>query len=781
MKCGHPEIRHLLLLQLVGPNAADEPADELAEHLASCSACRETRAASVALAPEDAPFLDEATIARLAGAAVAETRARLAESLPSRSDEAPAEDAQHSEALRHAELDYEVLEKLGAGGQAVVHRARHRGTGRVVALKCALGEASWLEREARMASRLEGDLFRRVEHVAQEGYAVLEICDGSLRELLETVKGEGLPLDTVRAISDRVLRALEIAHERGIVHGDLKPGNILLKEGVAKVADFGLSLEEPDAGALIQSHTTRSSKSFAGTPQYLPPEHRRGKKADMYAFGRTLAEMLTGRSAATSASPSVLRPDLGAAWDKLIANLTDEDPERRMSAREAREAIAALGARPSRRSGWSAAGCLVVAVVPIVAWHFATSPTAPAKPPSVSTRGDEPALITSSPPAPAAPRTRDAQAPRVALETDALVTSQSPVLVRVSSSDATTLRLRRDGGWSLDLVPRPDGSAETALALPEGRTHLEVTALGPGGEASGGLDLTVDRTPPVLSFGDVAPLVSVVSSEPLSSLVVNGVEHQGDGPWLISVPAEGEMLSVRAVDRAGNVTSQTRRIHPQLPPGLRRGREVEGTHVYLWALPGGAGDMEIVRVRTGGRPFWLGRVEVTWRQYRAFTRATGRSEPRLPTFAVTDDHPVVNVSFEDARAFAAWAGLALPGEDELERAAGTGRYPWGNAAPDAGGIWRANFGPGVDANENGRDGYVHTAPVGSYPAGISPDGVADLAGNVAEWAVPLKAGEMKPVWGGSWGSPREDLERPARKLVPGGEPCPTVGFRCRLR
>jgi serine/threonine protein kinase len=788
MNCDHPEVHYLLLLHLLGPNAAQEPPEELGEHIATCSRCRETREASLQLAPEEAPFLNEATIERLAGAAVAETKALLENSLPSRPEPAP--EGLSEAALGHAERDYEVLEKLGEGGQAGVYRARHRATGRLVALKFSHAGTSWLEREARIASRLEGDLFRRVESVAKEGYAVLELCDGSLRELLETVKGRGLPLETVRAIADRVLSALEIAHERGIIHGDLKPGNVLLRAGVAKVADFGLSLEEPDAGALIQSHTTRSSGSFAGTPQYLPPEQRRGKKADMYAFGRTLAEMLTGRSAATSASPSVLRPDLGPAWDKLLANLTDEDPEKRMTARDARLAIAALAARPPRRAGWSAAGCFLglVALVSIAAFVLATSPAASRPPRPAFVHGGEagpivPTPARSTPPLPTPARSTPplpAPAPRIQLETDAPLTSQRSVVFRVRSSDANELRLRRDGGESLDLDRRADGSAETALALPEGPSHIEVTARGPGGEALASVDVIVDRTPPVLTLDDVAPLISVVSSKPLNSLVVNGVERPGETRWTIATPEEGEVLSVRAIDRVGNITTVRHRVHPRLPHGLRFGHEIGGVPVYLWALPDGAGDLEIVRVRSGGHPFWLGRVDVTWRQYRAFVRATGRSEPRAPRFAVTDEHPVVNVSFADALAFARWAGLALPDDDDFSRAAGTGRYPWGDAAPDAGGVWRANFGPGVDASENGRDGFVHTAPVGSFPEGVSPDGVADLAGNVAEWAVPLRAEASKPVWGGSWGSPREDLERPARKLVPAGEPRQTVGFRCRV-
>src|SRR5262245_57930668 len=98
---------------------------------------------------------------------------------------------------------------------------------------------------------------------------------------------------------------------------------------------------------------------------------------------------------------------------------------------------------------------------------------------------------------------------------------------------------------------------------------------------------------------------------------------------------------MHAVDRVGNATSLSHRVHPKLPPGLRPGREVAGRHVYLWTLPAGAGDLELVRVH-GDTSLWLGRVEVTWRQYRAFARTTGRAEPVAPTFAVTDEHPVVS-------------------------------------------------------------------------------------------------------------------------------------------
>ncbi len=135
--------------------------------------------------------------------------------------------------------------------------------------------------------------------------------------------------------------------------------------------------------------------------------------------------------------------------------------------------------------------------------------------------------------------------------------------------------------------------------------------------------------------------------------------------------------------------------------------------------------------------YWMYKYEVTVAQYRAFCAATGRALPRFPsgrswagkggwTDPALQNHPIVNVTWRDATAYAAWAGVQLPTEAQWEKAArGTdGRiYPWGNAWDQA---KCANY---YNSSSKG----ISTWPVGSFPAGVSWCGAHDMAGNVWEW------------------------------------------------
>jgi sulfatase modifying factor 1 len=122
--------------------------------------------------------------------------------------------------------------------------------------------------------------------------------------------------------------------------------------------------------------------------------------------------------------------------------------------------------------------------------------------------------------------------------------------------------------------------------------------------------------------------------------------------------------------------------------------------------------------------YYLYKNLVTVAQYRKFCQAKGRRMPLAPSWGWQLDHPMVNVTWEDAAAYATWAGCRLPTEAEWEKAArGTdGReYPWGNE-------WDAS----KCANSVGSS-RSSTAPVGSYPRGASPYGCLDMAGNAWEW------------------------------------------------
>jgi len=124
--------------------------------------------------------------------------------------------------------------------------------------------------------------------------------------------------------------------------------------------------------------------------------------------------------------------------------------------------------------------------------------------------------------------------------------------------------------------------------------------------------------------------------------------------------------------------------------------------------------------------YYMYKTEVTVAQYRQFCTATGRRMPAAPRWGWIDTHPISNVSWNDAAAYAKWAGGVLPTEAEWEKAArGTdGRlYPWGNR-------WDASR---CQCSKEFFEDAEKTAPVGSFPAGASPYGVLDMAGNVAEW------------------------------------------------
>ena len=170
--------------------------------------------------------------------------------------------------------------------------------------------------------------------------------------------------------------------------------------------------------------------------------------------------------------------------------------------------------------------------------------------------------------------------------------------------------------------------------------------------------------------------------------------------------------------------------------------------------------------------FWMGKKEVSVQAYQAFAAATKSSMPPAPDFNPNwslQTHPIVEVTWAEAKSFCEWAGGRLATETEWEYAARGGKpgqkYISGNGISPA------------DANYNGKDGFEYTAPVGSFaPNGF---GLFDMSGNAAEW-VDGKEGNKRVIRGGSWNVYPESLRLSKRVLADGDRRNFTFGLRCAM-
>ncbi len=203
----------------------------------------------------------------------------------------------------------EVVGTVGRGGMGVIYRARERKLGRTVALK-VLGQADFAGPEERRRFQLEAEAAGNLRHpnivpIYEVGEAdgvpwyTMPLLGGGT--LLDKLGGGALPGREAATLLLPVVRAVEFAHQRGILHRDIKPANILIDDdGVPVVADFGL------AKAVARSRHTLSG-AVLGSPNYMPPEQARGDVAttasDVYSLGAVLYHLLAGRAPFVADTP----------------------------------------------------------------------------------------------------------------------------------------------------------------------------------------------------------------------------------------------------------------------------------------------------------------------------------------------------------------------------------------------------------------------------------------------------------------------------------------------
>ena len=210
---------------------------------------------------------------------------------------------------------YQILDPLGAGGMGEVYRCRDNRLNRIVALKILPKEMSndpvlkqRLEREAKIISTLNHPHICVLHDIgSQHGvdYLVMECIEGET--LAKRLERGPLQLEQVLKFGSQIADALDKAHRSGVVHRDLKPGNIMLTPTGAKLLDFGLAkpavslLSAATLTAAAPNSPVTEQGTILGTFQYMSPEQIEGKeldgRSDIFSLGTVLYEMLTGKRA----------------------------------------------------------------------------------------------------------------------------------------------------------------------------------------------------------------------------------------------------------------------------------------------------------------------------------------------------------------------------------------------------------------------------------------------------------------------------------------------------
>ncbi len=341
---------------------------------------------------------------------------------------------------------YRILERIGDGAMGSVYRGERVKLGRIVAIKFLRNsyadDPAWVsrfEREARAMSRLAHPHCVSVIDfgVAETPYIVMEMVTGqTLRALLDDGP---VPVARAMAIVRQLLGALQHAHDQGIIHRDVKPGNVMLTEATGtgdhvRVLDFGLAKlagEAAGGGRDGEANSSTASRLVIGTPSYMAPEQSRGRavdhRCDIYSTGIVLFELLTGsKPFEADGAFEVLRmhqdesvPALRgvsadrsvvSALDEVISRATAKDPDDRFaSAIEFSEALAELAgneaavaggivgsvvtARPARTGGFLGWLLVIAAIGAAAGWYFREELGFVAAP-------ERPRPATTSPPSP---------------------------------------------------------------------------------------------------------------------------------------------------------------------------------------------------------------------------------------------------------------------------------------------------------------------------------------------------------------------------------------------
>ena len=654
---------------------------------------------------------------------------------------------------------YRLVRPIGSGGASTVYLAMQRSLERQVAVK--VFEVADADAAARFEPLLRTNA--RLSHPHIVGvHQIGHTADGRLfhsmpflvsaESFSHTLRAKPLK---VAALLREVLDALGHAHRRSIVHGGIKPSNVLFDaQGHARLADFGIARCAAEMGL---PHPAAES--------YQSPEQSRGQapgqRSDLYSVGVLAWHLLTGAlpfegedavavALAHAEQPVPRLPPMSNGWQDWIDRALAKAPEDRFqSAQEMANALSALDGRgasvppPSRPhvriSKWTVAiATSAVAVAALAGW---------------ATWGRHRARLSASgtmaPAAPAVSASNAAAASNASTEVPPVSPLAKRIQVLVAQADAS-----RAAGHLF--APSGDNAVEQ---------YLTVLMLEPGNpDAMAGIDdmlgtlrHRLDRAWRSDKLGTTLTLVKRCDllATHASSLASRGWRAQRD-----ALAKDVGTATARAADAHDAARfAALRPLADTLPAIFPAGFDLAAAERSAATPTAGAslrdrgGPILVYVPESGTAPaFAIARVEVTRSDYAAFVQATHRADSRCleaynpfsrmrhltwraPGFAQGGDHPAVCVSWDDAAAYAAWlskttgAPYRLPDTEEWQRAARG--IPKGNPCQ----LGNVDDVSRQSAMDNDRwpcnDGAAETAPVGHYAA--SAMGAHDLYGNVSEW------------------------------------------------
>ena len=646
-----------------------------------------------------------------------------------------------------------------------VYKARDTRLGRDVAVKVLPTHLSddpelrqRFEREARAISQITHPNICTLYDVRSEGgvdFLVMELIEGeSLADRLE--KG-ALPIDETLGFATQMARALDRAHRAGVVHRDLKPGNVMVTASGVKLLDFGLAKMgiEAEPPADISSLPTQAAVSHPltqrgavlGTLTYMSPEQLLGKavdaRSDLFSLGIVVYEMATGRrpfrgSSTVAISDAILHDAPQSFGDAKVPDglkaavlrLLQKDPARRFaSAAELAGELDRLAASrqnrgiPRRRLAYAGAAILAAAAAAGLLWRRES-------------------------------RVRWARG-TAALEATKLIAAED---FRGAASLLRKARAVLPNDRALEDLWTQSTVEVTAETSPPG---AEVSCRPYRGDASkweslGRTPIAKARVPKDFylwrlskagfsTAWQIAPTWTIVHKIPVS--ISFRLDPEGRAPAdMVAVPGGSTALEIPGLDH-----------YPEVSIGdfLIDRHEVTNAEYRKFVDAGGYAKREFWKppFSRDGRP-------VPWEEAMAsFRDGTGRPGPaswEAGTFPRgQDNYPVAGVSWYEAAAYAEFAGKSLPSI-----------YHWNHAAQPAASML-------ISPGSNFRDGGA--APVGGDGT-ISGYGTTDMAGNVKEWCWNEAGGGKRFILGGGFGEPTymfvdQDAQSPWARRA-------NFGFRC---